>query len=322
MGTEFQVLLCGEDPDYLAEVAHHALDEVERLEEQLSHYRPDSDICDLNLWAQYRPVILEPGLFSLLQRAVRLSDITEGAFDPTAGPLVKCWGFFRGQGRMPDAEAIAEARARVGSALLEMDPEGRTVRYRQEGTEIHLGAIGKGFAIDAMVGILREYGVRAALLHGGGSTIYGLGAPPGEEAWEVGIRDPRNEANRLGVVRLRDRALSTSGDYEQFFEAEGRRYSHILDPRTGWPAQGIWSAAVTADNATDTDALSTAAFVLGVEGTRSLVDRCPGVGAILVPDPGMEENAELASRPQTRVFGEVDVRIADGATDEEQLEYD
>jgi len=116
--------------------------------------------------------------------------------------------------------------------------------------------------------------------------VYGLGAPPGEESWVVGLRDPADPERRLGTLSLRDRALSTSGDYEQFFEVDGRRFSHILDPRTGGPARGIRSATVLAESATDTDALSTAAFVLGEAGLERLLERFPGIGVILVPDTG------------------------------------
>jgi thiamine biosynthesis lipoprotein len=286
MGTEFQAVLAGEDPDFLRDAGSGALDEVERLEERLSHYRTDSEICDLNLRAPFGPVRLEPGLFRLIERAVRLSEATDGAFDPTAGPLVKCWGFFRGQGRFPDARAVAEARERVGVHLLELDADAFTIRYRRPGVELHLGAIGKGYAVDLAVASLRAVGIEAALVHGGTSTVYALGAPPGAAAWEVGLCDPGNREQRLAVIPLRDRALSTSGDYEQFFEWEGKRFSHILDPRTGRPAAGVRSATVLADNATDTDALSTAAFVEGAAGVPGLLDPFNGLGVALVPDDG------------------------------------
>jgi thiamine biosynthesis lipoprotein len=298
MGTEFQAILAGPDPDYLRDAGNQALDEVERLEERLSHYRADSEICDLNLRAPHEAVLLEPSLFALVSRAVELSRATGGAFDCTAGPLVKCWGFFRGQarmgqGKMPEPADIEEARRRVGSELLELDAAERTVRFRREGVELHLGAIGKGYAVDQAVRVLRELRIEAALVHGGTSTVYALGSPPGAEGWEVGFCDPADRERRLGVITLRDRALSISGDYEQFFEAGGRRYSHILDPRTGWPAQGVRSAAVLADNATDTDALSTAAFVVGVEGARALCERFSGIGAVLVPEPASEGPPEV-----------------------------
>jgi thiamine biosynthesis lipoprotein len=162
--------------------------------------------------------------------------------------------------------------------------------------QVHLGGIGKGYAVDEVVAWLRRLGIEAALVHGGTSTIYALGAPPGQEAWEIGLRDPADPEQRLGVVKLRDQALSTSGDYEQFFEVDGKRYSHILDPRTGYPAVGTRSATVVAENATDSDALSTAAFVLGDEAARQLWDRYPGTGAVLVPTRGRNESTEIVVR--------------------------
>lgn len=285
MGTEFQAILVGPDADYLRDAGNQALDEVERLEAQISHYRPDSDLADVNRRAGFGPVRLEPGFFRLLQRALALSRETEGAFDPTAGALVRAWGFFRGQGRLPDDEALAEARAATGAGLVELDPEGGTVRFLHPGVQLHLGALGKGAAVDRAVETLRELRVESALVHGGTSTVYALGAPPNQEHWAVGLCDPRDRDRRLGVVPLRDRALSTSGDYEQFFEVDGMRYSHLIDPRTGFPARGVRSATVLADSAADTDALSTAAFVLGSRGAHLVLNRFPGVGLILAPEP-------------------------------------
>jgi len=310
MGTNYEALLVGTDRDYLEAAGHQALDEVERLDDRLSHYNPASEVCDLNARAAHEPVLLEPGFLSLLQRAVALSEATGGAFDCTAGPLVKCWGFFRGEGRLPEPGEIQSALERVGSRWIELDGAARTARFRREGLEVHLGGIGKGYAVDQAVQILRELGVEAALVHGGGSTLYALGAPPGQDGWDVGLRDPRDRAGRLGVVRLRDRALSTSGDYEQYFETGGRRYSHILDPRTGYPAEGVQSAVVLADTATDTDALSTAAFVLGIDATRELFAECPELGAVIVPDCGAE------STPTMAVIGSIDWAPADGVVED------
>jgi FAD:protein FMN transferase len=300
MGTRFEVRLVGEDPAFLEAVGTEALDLVDTLEERLSHYIPHSEICDLNSRAAQGPVLVLPSLLQLLQRGVELSEASGGAFDFTAGPLVKCWGFFRGQGEMPEPADIEAALGRLGSRFVRIDPEERTVRFEKAGMEIHLGAIGKGYAIDEMVALLRSYGIRDALLHGGTSTVYGMGSPPEQEdGWAIGLRDPRKPGARLGVLKLKDRALSVSGDYQQFFEHEGRRYGHVLDPRTGWPAQGIRSAAVLAESATDTDALSTAAFVSGVAGARALCERFPGLGAILVPEPELEDR-----EPDTVVLGE------------------
>lgn len=314
MGSEFQVILVGDDREHLGEVAHYVLDEVEALEARLSHYRPDSEICDLNVRAAFEPVLMEWSIFELLRRCVEFSEQTDGAFDCTAGPLIRCWGFFRGQGKLAEPEAVQEALAVVGSRLLELNAAERTVRFRREGMQVHLGGIGKGYAVDEAVAWLRRLGVEAALVHGGTSTIYALGAPPGQDAWEIGLRDPTDPEQRLGVVRLRDQALSTSGDYEQFFEVDGKRYSHILDPRTGYPAVGMRSATVIAKSATDTDALSTAAFVLGEEAARRLCERYPGTGAVLVPAPGRNESTEIV------VLGDVDFTLRGGSPTTEETD--
>lgn len=291
MGAEFAAVLVGQDPDYLRDAGYQALEEVAQLEARLSHYRPDSEISDLNLRAAYGPVRLEPSLFALLEQCVALSAETEGAFDVTAGPLIRCWGFFRGQGAWPTPEAVAEALAAVGSHRLELDAAERTVQFGVPGMQVHLGAIGKGYAVDRMVTTLRELQVEAALVHGGSSTIYGLGVPPGKDAWEVGLRHPDDPERRLGIVQLRDRALSTSGDYEQFFEREGRRYSHLLDPRTGYPAQGVRSATILAESATETDALSTAAFVLGEAGASQVLAAGTKLGLVLALDSDCPETS-------------------------------
>lgn len=316
MGTEFQALVAGADPEYLRAAAHEALDEVERLEARLSHYRADSEICDLNQRAAYGPVRLEPSLFALLARALALGAATGGAFDCTAGALIRCWGFFRGQGRMAEPEAVAEARERVGGHLVEMDAGERTVRFLRDGVQVHLGAIGKGYAVDLALQTLRALRVPAALVHGGTSTLAAYGSPPGADGWVVGLRDPRRAERRVGRVRIREGALSTSGDYEQFFEAEGRRYSHILDPRTGYPAAGMRSATFLAASAADTDALSTAAFVLGVDGARRICDTFPGTAAVLIPEPG--PGAAPETDPTVVVLGDVDLTLADDLDQDEE----
>jgi FAD:protein FMN transferase len=304
MGTEFELLLTGRPPDYLRDAGFQALEEVARLEAQLSHYRADSDIRDLNLRAAYEAVRLEPALFRLLRRCVEISQRTGGAFDCTAAPLIRCWGFFVKEGRLPDPAEIEEARARVGSHLLLLDEEAHTVRFAREGVEVHLGAVGKGYAVDAAVRLLRELDVPAALLHGGTSTVYGLGGPAPGEDWRVGLVNPRDPERRLGVVSLRDRALSTSGDFEQYFEVEGTRYSHVLDPRTGRPAQGVRSAVVLAESATDSDALSTAFFVGGADGAGELCRQMPGLGAVLVTEM-RGEPGQPSGETEVRSFGEV-----------------
>jgi FAD:protein FMN transferase len=316
MGCLFEVWLCGDDEAWLAGVAEEALAEVARLEAQLSHYRDDSDVARLNALAARRvparaqpgegAVRVEPALFGLLERCARLSRATGGAFDITAGPLVKAWGFYHGEGRVPTEEELAAARARVGMARVRLDRERSAVRFDVPGMEINLGAVGKGYALDQAAEVLRFYGVERAVIHGGRSTILAIGAPeakcggaalgplPDEEGWPFTLKDPRDRHTPLYHVSLRDRALSTSGDTEQFFEAEGRRYGHLLDPRTGRPVEGmrcVWviaPAGYPRDSAggAESDALATAFFVMGPEATRAFCRERPELEVVLVEDAG------------------------------------
>jgi thiamine biosynthesis lipoprotein len=299
MGTQFEAFLAGTDLEYLRDAGSQALDEVEVLEERLSHYRPDSEIGDLNQRAASEPVRVSPWLMRVLKGAIDLAEFTGGAFDPTMGALIQCWGFFRGGGAMPADADVAAAAEQCGYRYLELDETASTVRFQKAGLKLNLGAFGKGLAVDRMVEVLRELRVEAALLHGGTSTLFAMGAPPGETAWEVGLVDPRDPERRLGTVRLNDRALSTSGDYRQFFEHEGVQYSHIIDPRTGRPAQGTRSATLLAGNAADSDGLSTSLFVRGGTEAQRLVSERPEIGAILVSEDNNEQNGRV------RTWGDV-----------------
>lgn len=293
MATTFEIILIGDDREFLAAAGQEALDEVERLEEQLSVYIPTSEVSWINVRAAWEPVRVEPRLFDLLQRALLFCAETQGAFDITAGPLVKAWGFYRQQGVVPSAETIAQTLEYVGMRHVMLDEENCTVRFDRAGVEINLGSIGKGYAVDRAAVVLRNLGVETALIHGGYSTIYALGAPPDTDGWVIGIRHPLDEEQHVSTVTLRDQALSTSGSYEQFFEVDGKRYSHILDPRTGYPAQGMLSSTVITASATESDALSTAFFVLGEEGARAYCAQHPAVWAVLVPETSVGKGIEV-----------------------------
>jgi thiamine biosynthesis lipoprotein len=285
MATTFEVLLpFGGARAH--EAAEAALDEIDRLEAQLSVFRDDSEVSRLNRQAAAGPVPLEPGLFNLLQQAARLSRETEGAFDITTGALTRVWGFFRRQGRVPQKAELAEALAKVGMSRLVLDPERQTARSLRPGLEINLGSIGKGYALDcAARQLVQEWQQSSALLHGGHSSIYALGSEPGSRrGWTVGIRHPWQPERRLAVVRLRDRALGTSAATFQHLEYNGRKLGHILDPRSGWPAEGLASVSVLAPTAAEADALATAFFILGTEKARVYCASRPEIGAVLLPE--------------------------------------
>lgn len=262
-------------------VASAALDEVARLEQQLTVFRADSEVSNLNQQAALQAVKVEPALFTLLRLCQELSHLTTGAFDITAGPLSRCWGFLRRQGCIPTPAEIEQARASVGSEKLLLDAETQTLRFAQPGVEINLGSIGKGYALDRAAEQMRGE-IQTALLSAGSSSMYALGKGERGQGWTVGIRHPRKLSQRMAVVHLRNAALATSGSEEQFFEHEGRRYGHILDPRTGWPATSVAGVTVVAASATITDALATAFYVGGRELAESYCAAHPGTLAVLL----------------------------------------
>lgn len=266
MATRFELLLYGGDPVYLRAAGEEALEEIERLEEQLSFYRPASEISHLNARAAHEAVPVDPRLFRLLQRARELWEVTEGAFDVTVAPLLRCWGFVGGTGRLPTEAEIEAARAVTGMDRVELDAEAFTVRFRTEGVMLDLGSIGKGYALEQAADFLQEAGVTSALLHGGTSTVVALGTPPEGEPWSVAIQHPSRPEEHVAVVALRDEALSVSAVHGKAFEHEGRLLGHVIDPRSGRPAMGAQLAAVAGASATDTDALSTGLLVLGEAG--------------------------------------------------------
>ena len=273
MGSAASVRACGPDRAALAGAVSAALDEVDRLDGLLSNYREDTPLARLNRAAARGPVPVEPELAELLAVCLRWSRDSEGAFDVTVGPLMKAWGFFRDEGRLPAEAELRGALSVVGYRHVVLNRERHTVRFEREGVELDLGGIGKGYAADRVVALLRRRGIRSALVNLGGSSVYGLGAPPGTEAWEIGIQDPTDPGRTAASVRLRDRALSVAGRYGRFFEKDGVTYSHIMDPRTGRPAQGVLSVAVVSASATDGDALDDVLFVQGLSHAREFVAR-------------------------------------------------
>lgn len=284
MATRFEVLLPFGTPNAVG-MAEAALDEIDALEDQLTVFRSHSEVSRLNERAGRGPVAVKDRLFELLASCGRISQETEGAFDVTTGALTRAWGFYRRQGQVPTQAERAEVQDRVGMQHVVLDPEKRTVHYQKPGLEINLGSIGKGYALDRVAGLLRDdWRQPAALLHGGHSSIFALGSPPGDDrGWNVRIRHPWKKNRHLTAVRLRNQGLGTSAATFQHLEFEGRKLGHILDPRTGWPAEGMASATVVAPTAALADALATAFFILGVDKARLYCDNHPEIGALLLP---------------------------------------
>ncbi|MFL5243742.1 MAG: FAD:protein FMN transferase [Gemmataceae bacterium] len=304
MATIFEVILPFGTPA-AQQLAEAALDEVDRLEDQLSVYRETSEVSRINASAAESATAVEERLFDLLQFSAALSESTEYAFDITAGALVKAWGFYKGPRRVPNETEIRRALFRVGMRYVVLDPPTRQVRYLRSGLEINLGSIGKGYALDRTAELLRTEGnILSALLHGGQSSVYALGTEPGSpRGWPVGIKHPWDPERRLAIVWLKDRGLATSAATFQHLEHQGRKLGHILDPRTGWPAEGMASATVIAPTSAEADALATAFYILGVDKARAYCAAHPDIGAVLLPE-NVEAPIILNLSPNDISFGD------------------
>jgi thiamine biosynthesis lipoprotein len=276
MATRFEIVLHGAAGHRLRSAGEEALDEIERVESQLSIYRPDSAVSGINRRAAVEPVQVEPRLYTFLERAWTIAELTGGAFDPTAGALSRCWGFMAAMGAKPQPEEIEAARAITGFGLVELNKNNFTIRFRKPGLFLDFGSVGKGYAIDRARRILIEAGIENAFIHGGTSTSAVLGAAPDGEPWRVGIQSPPEseqsllELSRiysdgpeplLATLELRNEALSVSAVWGKAFRAEGRVFGHIIDPRSGQPSQKAVLSATVCESALDSDAFSTALLV-------------------------------------------------------------
>ena len=283
MACQFEILLEGDD-DAAAPAAHEALDLADAVESSLTVFRDTSDLARVNRVAGEAPAPVDAELFTLLEACAEVHAATGGAFDITSTPLSRAWGFLRREGRRPTDAEIAEARACVGMDGVRLDRGARTVRFARPGFELNLGAIGKGYALDRMGARMRERGVRDALLSAGGSSAVAIGGRG--RGWSVDLRSRQVAGGPLARLLLRDGGLATSGAGEQYFLADGRRYGHVIDPRTGWPAAGVVSATVVTAEAARADALSTAFLIGGLDLARRYCARHPETLALVTPDDG------------------------------------
>jgi len=288
LGTTVSVEAEG-DPAVLSAVFALA----ESLEKKFSLYLPESELCALNLRAAEGPAEVSEDLWELLARSREIGRQTAGAFDPTVGPLMRAWGFFpRREGHVPSGEEIAAAKESVGWDKVAFDAAARTVRFSRPGVEIDLGGVAAGYVVDRMIETLKASGVKNAMIDVGGD-IYCLGERPGGGPWRIGLEHPRREGELLGVLELTDCAVTTSGDYRNYFIRSRKRYSHIMDPRSGRPAESsVVEASATAPDCLTADALATALFVLGPKEGMSVIESHPEWGAIIVT----EERGEVKVR--------------------------
>jgi thiamine biosynthesis lipoprotein len=266
MGCTYAIAAVGPDRQQLIAAADAALDEVDRIDRLMSHYKATSELSLVNREAAGKPVVVDRELFWFLERCQHWARVSDGAFDVTVGPLVTAWGFRDGDGRIPGPAQRARALHAVGYQNLVLDPGARTVRFSRPGMALDLGGIAKGYAVDRAIQVLRAAGVEHALVSAGGSSVYGMGHPEDADAWAIDV-DP-GAGGAVRTVRLRDRALSVSGTSVRSFVHAGVRYGHIFDPRTGTPVRSVKAVAILGATGTDTDALDEVVAVEGPERAR------------------------------------------------------
>ncbi len=265
----------------------------------MSLHRADSELSRLNARAATEPVVVSPDLFRVLTKAQEIAGQTEGSFDVTIRPLADLWGFIWKEYRLPTEAELRAALPRVNYRLVQLDPERRAVHFVAPGVSLDLGGIAKGYAVDCAVEKLRSIDVTNVMVKAGGDPRV-IGTPPGKTNWIVQVEDPRKEGRRARVSP-RDAALSTSGNYENFFENNGVRYSHVLNPHTGLPVQGIAACTVIATTCMESDAMATACFVYGAEKSLAkLAERFP-MRFILTPTNSGEQDWPVRQTPSFRM---------------------
>ncbi len=285
MDTFCEISCYGGNEDAAVSAIDAAFKEMERIEHVFSKFDENSEVSKINRLAGLEKVMASEEVFKLTERSVYYSSISDGAFDITVAPLMEIWGFVRKHKVIPDKDAVENALKSVGYKNIALDPEELSIRFLNKGVKVDFGGIAKGYAVDRAKDVLVSKGIKNGLVNLGGN-IFALGNAPGNKAWKIGVEDPINKGKLLRSFELRDNAISTSGNYERFFAIGGKRYSHIINPVTGEPCQGIISVTVIADSAEEADALSTAIFVMGEEKGINLAKSIKGIKVLILKEDG------------------------------------
>jgi thiamine biosynthesis lipoprotein len=263
-----------------------AFGEIKRIDRLMNVYSEDSEVSRINRAAGESAVEVSADTLEVINQSISFARLTDGALDITVAPLMELWGFRDGSERIPLVPAYAGIELKEKLSLVDyrkilVDEDRSTVKLGSPGMRIDVSGIAKGYAVDKAIQVLDDAGIRSALVNAGGD-IYALGAPHGKRYWRIGIRHPRRSADLLGILELKDEAVATSGDYEDFFEVDGRRYCHIMNTKTGQPVKGIMSVTIVADSTAKADALATAVFPLGADDGMKLIETLEGVDGIIV----------------------------------------
>ncbi len=282
MGTRFKIILYTSNARRAARASLAAFQRIARLDATMSDYRETSELNRLSQQSGRGFIKVSDDLLRVLVKSEEIARRTDGAFDITIGPIIRLWRHARRAGVLPDARLLALALTLTGHDKLHIDRKARAVRLDKPGMLLDLGGIAKGFAADEALSVLKRYGISSALVVAGGDIRAG-GAPPGARGWKIAVAAPGALANRTEqYLMLKDAAVSTSGDAEQFVEIAGTRYSHIVDPKTGVGIKGQTSVTVVAADCTTSDSLATSASVLGPEKGLELIESTKGAAALFI----------------------------------------
>lgn len=265
------------------EAYREIFERLREIESRMSANRDDTEIAEINRNAGASPVKVHPDVIEVVSSALRFADLSGGSFDPSVGPLVRLWGIGSDSARVPSRAEIEAALPLIDYRDVVADAAAGTVFLKRPGMKLDLGAIAKGYAADEAARIIAKRKIPRAIVDLGGNVL-AYGEKPGKESWRIGVQDPSSErGSHIGVLAVKNKTMVTSGVYERFFEADGKRYHHILDPKTGYPVEnGLLSVTIVADRSIDADGLSTSVFALGAERGRALIESLPGVEAIFI----------------------------------------
>lgn len=299
MDTFCEISCYSKDKDRSIAAIDAAFKEMKRIEDIFSKFDEHSEVSRINRLAGIEKVRLTKEVFSLTQDAVYYSQISEGAFDITVAPLMELWKGARKGNSMPDRAELETTLKSVGYKNIELDPDELYITFLNKGTKVDFGGIAKGYAVDRAKDILISKGINKGLINLGGN-IFALGSAPGNKNWGIGVYDPREKDKLLYTFRLTNKAISTSGNYERFFEIGGKRYSHIINPVTGEPCMGIVSVTVVSGSAEKADALSTAISVMGEEKGLNLAKAIKDIEVLI-----LKEDGRVISYPLERAGNEL-----------------
>ena len=283
MGTSVEIVVSQAEGKKAEEALEAGLREVQRIDSLMSNYREESELSRVNRNAGKKGTKVSPDMLRVIRRALEFSSLSAGAFDVTIAPVFRLWNFR--EGKIPDEKSLREHLKKVDYRKIKIDHAGSSLFLQEQGMEIDLGAIAKGYAADCASAVLKEKGIENFLINTGGDLKVN-GSKAKGTAWTIGIRHPRLPAQMIAKLRPRQAGVATSGDYEKFFMQGGERYHHLLNPSTGMPAKECQSVTIMAPDAMDADALATVVFVLGPKKGLSLLERMTDVHAIIVDRRG------------------------------------